>query len=421
MNHFDYRGGALYCEDVSLAAIADAVGTPVYVYSTATLQRHLRIFRESFAPLDPLIAFAVKANANIAVLQVLAKEGAGADTVSAGEIKRALAAGVPPEKIIFAGVGKTRAELGFALDVGVAQINVESPGELADVAACAKARGRPAPVALRVNPDIGAGGHDKIATGGGDTKFGVSLSDAAALYRAASQDPWLAPRGLAVHIGSQIRDLAPLRTAFLRVRHLAEQLGGEGYPVPHLDLGGGLGVPYFHEPDPPSPAEYAALVKEVFAGLRAHLAFEPGRLIAANAGVLLTQVIRRQPRPGRDIVVLDAAMNDLIRPAMYEAYHDLKPLEDRGAVAETVDLVGPICETGDAFAKARTLPRLEAGDLAAFMTAGAYGAVMASTYNARPLVPEVLVSGDRFAVVRDRMSVEDQIRQERLPPWADAP
>jgi diaminopimelate decarboxylase len=372
------------------------------------------------APLDPLIAFAVKANANIAVLHVLAQDGAGADTVSAGEIKRALAAGVPPEKIIFAGVGKTRAELGFAVDVGVGQINVESPGELVELIACAQTRGRKAPVALRVNPAIGAGGHDKIATGGGDTKFGISLADAPALYQAACQNPWLAPRGLAVHIGSQIKDLAPLRTAFQRVRALAETLRADGWPVHHLDLGGGLGAPYFDEPDPPSPSAYAALVKDVFAGFDAAFAFEPGRLIAANAGVLLTRVIRRQPRPERDILVLDAAMNDLVRPAMYEAYHDLKPLQEKDAAVETIDLVGPVCETGDTFAKGRTMPRLEPGEAAAFMTAGAYGAVMASTYNARPLVPEVLVSGDRFAIVRDRLSIEEQMGRERLPPWANA-
>ncbi len=421
MNHFAYRDGALQCEDVAMATIAEAVGTPVYVYSSATLRRHAQVLLTALAGFDPLIAFAVKANPNIAVLAVLADEGLGADTVSAGEIQRALAAGVAPDKIIFAGVGKTAEELAYALSVGVGQINVESPSELAALSAAARAHGAAAPMALRINPAIGAGGHDKIATGGAEAKFGVSVADAPALYAAAHADPFLRPFGLAVHIGSQIKDLTPLAVAFTRLRHLAESLRSQGLPVERLDLGGGLGVPYFHEPDPPEPAAYAAMARRAFDGFEAHFAFEPGRVIAANAGALLTRVVRRQPRPGRDVIVLDAGMNDLIRPAMYDAYHDLWPIDRRDARGhEQVDLVGPVCETGDTFAKDRRMQRLEEGDLAAFMSAGAYGAAMASAYNARALAPEVLVSGDAFHIVRERWTVEQQMRLESLPPWLRA-
>jgi diaminopimelate decarboxylase len=421
MNHFGYRHGALHCEDVALATIAQAVGTPAYVYSTATLRRHAQVLKEALAAFSPLIAFAVKANPNIAVLSVLADEGLGADTVSAGEIRRALAAGVAPENIIFAGVGKSAEELAFALQAGIGQINVESPAELDLLAEIAHAQGKVAPVALRINPAIGAGGHDKIATGGADAKFGVSIVDAPALCAKVHASPALNLVGLAVHIGSQIKELPPLEEAFGRLRHLAENMRAEGFPLPRLDLGGGLGVPYFHEPDPPDPAAYAAMITRVFEGYEAHFAFEPGRMIAANAGVLLTKVLRRQPRPNRDVIVLDAGMNDLIRPAMYEAYHDLWPVQRHpDAQTERVDLVGPVCETGDTFAKDRAMPRLEEGDLAAFMTAGAYGAAMASTYNARPLAPEVLVDGADFHVVRARWTVEDQMQLETLPPWRKA-
>jgi diaminopimelate decarboxylase len=419
MHHFAYRNGRLHCEEVALAEIAEAVGTPAYVYSAGTFEHHISVFREAFAPRDVLIAYAVKANANVAVLATLARLGVGADTVSAGEIKRALAAGIPPGRIIFSGVGKTPSEIAFALEVGLRQINVESPSELVDVAAAAQARGKAAPVALRVNPAIGAGGHDKIATGAAEAKFGVSAQEAVRLYAEAAANPWLEPQGLAIHIGSQIRDLGPLRQAFERLRAMTQTLREEGFPVLRLDLGGGLGVPYFNEPEPPHPKAYAAMIEEVFKGLDVDLAFEPGRLIAANAGVLITRVIRRQPRPHRDIVVLDAAMNDLIRPAMYDAYHDLWLVDEpqEGHPTERVDLVGPVCETSDTFARDRAMPVLAPGALAAFMSAGAYGATMASTYNARTLVPEVLVSGNRFAVVRKGQPVEAQIAMETLPPW----
>ncbi|MGE3142329.1 MAG: diaminopimelate decarboxylase [Hyphomonadaceae bacterium] len=419
MDHFAYQGGVLHCEAVSLEEIAAAVGTPAYVYSSATLERHFDVFQGAFAPRTPLIAFAVKANSNIAVLATLARRGAGADTVSAGEIKRALKAGVPAPRIIFSGVGKTEEELAFAISAGVKQINVESPAEFEMLAALAKRmQARPA-IAIRINPDVGAGEHAKISTGGRDNKFGVSVEDAMALYARAAADPHLDPRALAVHIGSQIKNLAPLEAAFTLMRSLVERLRAQGLPIEALDLGGGLGVPYFHEPEPPAPAVYAAMIDRVFAGLDIALAFEPGRLIAGNAGVLLTRVIRLQTRPERGIVILDAAMNDLIRPAMYDSYHDFRPvrLPAPDAPMAPADLVGPVCETGDTFARDRVLPPLAPGDLGAFKTAGAYGAVMSSTYNTRALAPEVLVQGRRFAIVRRRLTPEEQIGLEQLPDW----
>ena len=419
MNHFDYRGGVLACEGVSLAEIAEAVGTPVYVYSSATLERHYEVFKAAFAPREVMVAFAVKANANIAVLATLAAKGAGADTVSEGEIKRALDAGVPASRIIFSGVGKTEDELAYALNVGVHQINVESIAELETLSRVAGALGKRAPLAIRVNPDVGAGGHEKISTGKGDAKFGVGVAQAMRLYRQAVTDAHLDPKGLAIHIGSQIKDLSPMREAFLVIRNLARSIQANGLPIERLDLGGGLGVPYFNEPHPPSPADYAAIVQETLGELGLQLAFEPGRLIAANAGVLLSRVVRIQERPARQIVVLDAAMNDLIRPAIYDAYHEIKPVREPppGAVAHNYDIVGPICETGDTFARNRMLAPQQEGDLVAFMTAGAYGASMASTYNARALIAEVLVKGDRFELVRRRWSVEDQMALERVPKW----
>jgi diaminopimelate decarboxylase len=417
MNHFEYREGALHCEGVSLAAIAGAVGTPVYVYSSATLERHYDVFKQAFAPRDVSVAFAVKANANIAVLATLARKGAGADTVSQGEIERALKAGVPAERIIFSGVGKSEAELAFAVRAGVHQINVESTAEMATLSRVAAALGKTAPIALRVNPDVGAGGHDKISTGKSDAKFGVSPEQALQLYARAFVDPNLEAKGLAVHIGSQIRDLAPLEAAFGVMRGLVERLRGDGMDVERLDLGGGLGVPYFNETDPPSPSQYAGMVARVMDGLDIALAFEPGRMIAGNAGVLVSRVIRIQERPQRPILVLDAGMNDLLRPAMYDAFHEIRPLRQAGEARQAFDVVGPICETGDTFTRNRMLAPLGPGDLVAFMTAGAYGATMASTYNARELVAEALVRGDQFEIVRRRWSVEEQMALETLPEW----
>jgi len=421
MNHFEFREGELFCEDVPLATVAAAVGTPAYVYSTATLERHYKVFRAALAAHpelgEPLIAYAVKANSNLSVLRTLGALGAGADTVSEGEIRRAMAAGVGAERIVFSGVGKTAGEIAFAIRSGVRQINVESEPELALVSHLAKEAGTRPAVALRVNPDVGAGGHAKISTGDAASKFGVSLGVAEAMYARACEDPALRAVGLACHIGSQITDLGPLQDAFTRMLELVQRLRASGFAVERLDLGGGLGVPYFNQPDPPTPEAFAAMAAAVVGGLDVELAFEPGRVLAANAGVLLARVIHVNVRPdGRRFLVLDAAMNDLLRPAMYDAWHDLRPVRQRPG-AQPYDVVGPVCESGDTFARDRDLPPLAAGDLVAFFTAGAYGAVMASEYNSRPLVPEVLVRGGDFAVVRARPSYEAMLAREPLAPW----
>jgi len=422
MNHFEPRDGALACEGVSLAALAEAVGTPFYVYSTATLERHYQVFAAALRAHpelgEPHIAYAVKANSNLSVLVTLARQGAGADTVSEGEIRRALAAGIPAAKIVFSGVGKTSAELAFALTAGVAQINVESEPELKTLSGVARALAiRPA-VVIRVNPDVGAGGHAKISTGKADNKFGVSLAEAERLYAAASADAALNMVGLACHIGSQITDLAPLEAAFGVMRDLALRLRAQGYKVDRLDLGGGLGVPYFNHPTPPTPGAYAAMAAKTVGQLGFALAFEPGRVIAANAGILVSRVIHVHERPeGRRFLVLDAAMNDLIRPAMYDAYHDIRAVSPRPGEPLLYDVVGPVCETGDTFTRDRLLPPLEAGDLVAFMSAGAYGAVMSSEYNTRPLIPEVLVKGRDFAVVRPRPTYDEMLAREPRAPW----
>ena len=423
MNHFEARGGALTCEAVPLARIAEAVGTPVYVYSNATLERHFSVFRDAVRGLgrpEPLIAYAVKANSNLSVLKTLIDLGAGADTVSEGEIRRALAAGATPKRIVFSGVGKTAAEIAFAIEAGVAEINVESEPELDLLSKIAAEKGARQAIAIRVNPDVAAGGHAKISTGQADSKFGVSMSEAERLYAKASNLPGVRPMGVACHIGSQIAELAPFETAFAKMRDLVARLRGQGLNVERLDLGGGLGAPYFDQPDPPSPQAYAAVIARTLGDLDIQLAFEPGRVIVANAGVLLARVIHVHERPeGRRFLVLDAAMNDLVRPAMYEAFHDIRPIVEPAAGAEPLlyDVVGPVCETGDTFARERLLPPLAAGDLVAFMSAGAYGAVMASEYNTRPLVPEVMVKGDQFAVVRPRPTYDAILAAEPLAPW----
>ena len=426
MNHFELVEGSggpeLACEDVPLATIAQAVGTPVYVYSSATLERHFTVLRDALTGAglkDPLIAFAVKANPNVAVLRTLAAVGAGADVVSEGEIRRALAAGVPPERIVFSGVGKTEAEIAYALETGVAEINLESEPELALVNRVAQDMGKRAAVAIRVNPDVEAGGHAKISTGKAENKFGVSMVEAERLYANAANMAGVRPVGVACHIGSQITDLAPLEAAFVKMRALVERLRAEGLSVERLDLGGGLGAPYFNAPTPPAPADYAAMIARTMEGLAdIQFAFEPGRMIAANAGVLVARVLHVNARPeGRKFLVLDAAMNDLLRPAMYDAFHDIRPVKPRAGDPVIYDVVGPICETGDTFTRDRALPPLEAGDLVAFMTAGAYGAAMSSEYNSRLLVPEVLVKGDQFAVVRPRPSYDDMLAREQSAPW----
>jgi diaminopimelate decarboxylase len=423
LHHFAPRAGALHSEDVPLATIAEAVGTPAYVYSAATLRRHAQALTDAFAPHEgtlgrPLIAFAVKAASNVSVLRVLANCGLGADTVSEGEVRRALAAGVPADHIVFSGVGKTDAELAFAVGLGLRQINVESGVEMERLAAIADREGYVPDVAVRVNPKIGAGGHAKITTGGAADKFGVPVEEAMDLYRRFGRDPRLNLVGLACHIGSQITDLTPLRGAFGVLAEMTRTLRAEGLGVPRLDLGGGLGVAYAGS-DPTAPlAEYAVMVAEVLGDLGVQLTLEPGRLIAANAGILLSRVIQVTERgDGRRILVLDAAMNDLLRPALYDAFHDLVPVVRRDGECLPHDVVGPVCETGDTFARDRPMPPLQAGDLVAFTGAGAYGATMASEYNSRPLVPEVLVDGDRWAIVRKRPSYDEMLAREPKADW----
>lgn len=423
MHHFDRIDGALHAEGVPLETLAEAAGTPAYVYSTATLTRHYGLLRDAVgdhreALGDALIAFAVKANSNLSVLATLARLGCGADTVSEGEIRRALAAGIPGDCIIFSGVGKTDAELAFAIEAGVRQINVESGAELDRLIAVAASRGAAPAIAIRVNPKIGAGGHAKITTGGATDKFGVPVEEAIELYARASASPHLTPVGLACHIGSQITSLEPMEAAFRTLREVVLTLRSLGHTVERLDLGGGLGVPYHGQTDTPSIADYAAMCARALDGLGVEAAFEPGRLLAANAGLLLSRVIQvNQRADGRRFLVLDAGMNDLMRPALYDAFHDLVPVRPREGEALAYDLVGPICESTDIFARDRMLPPLQAGDLVAFMSAGAYGAVLASEYNSRPLVPEVLVDGDRWAVVRSRPSYEDMWAREPRADW----
>jgi len=423
LHHFDRTDGALKAEGVALSDIAEAVGTPVYVYSTATLTRHVSVLKQAIdghraALGDALIAFAVKANSNLSVLATLARLGCGADTVSEGEIRRAVKAGVPPERIIFSGVGKADAELAFAVSTGVRQINVESPAELDRLIAVAEAAGAVPEIAIRVNPKVGAGGHAKITTGGEGDKFGVPVEEALLLYARASASAHITPVGLACHIGSQITDLAPLEAAFRLLRQMTETLRAQGHSVTRLDLGGGLGVPYAGGAETASPADYVAMAARVLDGLDIEAAFEPGRLLAANAGVLLSRVIQVTERPdGRRFLVLDAAMNDLVRPAMYDAFHEVLPVVERAGEPVAYDIVGPVCETGDTFARGRPMPPVEAGDLVVFTGAGAYGAVMASEYNSRPLVPEVLVDGERWAVVRPRPDYEAMLAREPMADW----
>ncbi len=422
MDHFAYRDGALWCEDVPLTRIAAEVGTPAYVYSAATFRRHARVFRDGMATVpDVHLAYAIKANPNLAVLRLLANEGYGADVVSGGEMKRALAAGMPAGSIVFSGVGKTRDELADALDAGVGQFNLELEEEGEVLADLAVARGIAAPAVLRVNPDVDAGTHAKISTGRKQNKFGVAVDQAAAIFDRLARRPGLSLRGVAVHIGSQLASLAPLEAAYNRVGELVAELRAGGHTISHVDLGGGLGVPYRAGEVFPSPADLGAMVARITARWGVRLMFEPGRVIAGNAGVLLTQVI--WVKPGQEdqdgvhpYVIVDAAMNDLARPALYDAWHDFVAVRPSGK-RFVANIAGPVCESGDTFAIGRDIDRVASGDLAVFRTAGAYGATMASTYNSRALVPEVLVDGDRYAVVADRVNPEALIAAERVPAW----
>lgn len=421
MDHFSHRDGTLHCEDVPLSLIADQVGTPVYVYSTATMIRHARVLKASLEPLpDPLIAYAVKANPNAAVLATLASEGLGADVVSGGEYRRARAAGVAPHKIVFSGVGKTAEEMALALQGGVFQFNLESVSEAEMLSDVARRLGRSAPVGFRVNPDVTAGTHAKISTGSAENKFGVPIGDAPAAYRHAAALPGLDVRGVAVHIGSQLTSLAPLESAFRKIGDLIADLRASGHEITVADLGGGLGVPY--DPTlaaPPSPEDYGAMVRRIAGDWNLRLVFEPGRLIMGNAGVLLTRVIRVKPGALHPFLVVDAAMNDLMRPALYDAWHAIDAVAPHGGRA-TVNVVGPVCETGDTFATAREMDAVEAGELVVFRTAGAYAAAMSSTYNSRPLTPEVLVNGGEWAVVRARIDIDRLIAADSIPAWIPA-
>jgi diaminopimelate decarboxylase len=417
MNHFEYRAGELHAEEVAIPEIAAAVGTPFYCYSTATLERHYRVF-EAAMPTGALIAYAVKANGNLAVIRTLAKLGAGADIVSGGELKRALAAGIPASKIVFSGVGKTREEMVAALEAGILQFNVESEGELEVLNEVALSRRTRAAIAIRVNPNVDARTHAKISTGKAENKFGIGWRQAKAAYARAATMDGLQVVGVDVHIGSQITELGPFREAFGKVAELVRMLRAEGHAITRVDLGGGLGVPYDERSAPPLPDSYGAVVREAVGSLDAHLIVEPGRLITANAGVLVAQVIYVKKGDEKEFIILDAGMNDLIRPAMYEAWHEIVPVRAAGGGQRKVyDIVGPVCESADLFARDRELPAVSPGDLVAILTAGAYGAVQASSYNARPLAPEVLVKGRQFAVTRPRQSVDEMIARERRPDW----
>lgn len=420
MHHFHYRNGALYAEDVPLSQLAAEFGTPFYCYSTATLERHFRVFSGAFAGLDHLVCYAMKANSNQAVLKTLAQLGAGMDVVSEGELRRARAAGVPANKITFSGVGKTEREMAYALDEGILCFNVESEPELAQLSRVATAMGKSAHVALRVNPDIDAKTHHKISTGKSGDKFGIPISRARDVYRDAAKLPGLKITGVDMHIGSQIIDLQPFDDAFALLAEFVRALRDDGHPIDHIDLGGGLGVPYREDNEPPpNPDAYAEIVKKNTAGLGCTLVFEPGRLIVANAGILVTSIIFVKETEGKDFYIVDAAMNDLIRPTLYDAHHDIKPVKQSapGAERRLVDVVGPVCETGDYLAQGRSLPHAAPGDLLAVMTAGAYGAVQAGTYNSRPLVPEILVNGADYAVIRPRQTYDELIGLDRLPSW----
>ncbi|GGO55968.1 diaminopimelate decarboxylase [Roseovarius pacificus] len=420
MDHFLYRNGQLFAEDVPVAEIAEAVGTPFYCYSTATLTRHFRLFDEALEGTEHLVCYAMKAASNQAILKTLAALGAGMDVVSGGEYARARAAGVPGERIVFSGVGKTREEMRQALEGGIRQFNVESEPEMAALNAVALELGVTAPIAVRVNPDVDAKTHAKIATGKSENKFGIPIARAREVYAEAAAMPGLEVVGIDVHIGSQLTELEPFRLAYEKVAELTGVLRRDGHDIRRLDLGGGLGIPYTRSNDaPPLPTEYGQLIKDTLGHLGCEIEIEPGRLVVGNAGILVSRVIYRKSGEGRDFLILDAAMNDLIRPAMYDAHHDIVPVQEPAPGAEQApyDVVGPVCESGDTFARGRMLPPVGEGDLVAFRSAGAYGAVMSSEYNTRPLIPEVLVHEHQFAVIRQRPTFDEIIKRDTIPEW----
>ncbi len=419
MHHFAYKNGVLHAEDVDLQVLAAEVGTPFYCYSTATLERHYKVMDGAFKDTDHLLCYAMKANSNQAVLKTMAALGAGMDVVSEGELRRALAAGVPARKIVFSGVGKTAKEMAFALREGIACFNVESEPELELLSSVAQRVGQRASVSIRVNPDVDAKSHAKISTGKADNKFGITYLRASEVYARAAALPNIDVTGVDMHIGSQITELAPFEQAFKLMAELVTRLKSEGHNIRHLDLGGGLGVPYRGDNDiPPHPDEYASMVMRTLGHLGLKYMMEPGRMIVGNAGILVSRVIYVKENEGKTFVVQDAAMNDLIRPTLYDAYHEILAVdESRNEISQEADVVGPVCETGDYFAKSRRMPKLEQGDLMAVMTAGAYGAVQSGTYNTRPLISEILVKGDQFAVVRPRQTYEELIGLDHLAPW----
>jgi diaminopimelate decarboxylase len=420
MNHFHYRHGVLHAEAVDLDALAAEVGTPFYCYSTATLERHYHVFANAFADVPALVCYAMKANSNQAVIATLAKLGAGADVVSGGELKRARAAGIPPERIMFSGVGKTEAELAMAVDAGILCVNVESEPELELLSRVASSKGRTAHISVRVNPDVDAKTHHKIATGKSENKFGIPISTAREVYARAAKLPGIKVAGVDMHIGSQITDLDPFGDAFALLADFVRTLRADGHSIEHVDLGGGLGIPYRDDNEPPPlPDAYAAVVKRATRDLDCRLIFEPGRLLVGNAGILVTRVLFIKQGEAKTFVIVDAAMNDLVRPTLYEAHHEIRPVREPDAASRRIraDVVGPVCESGDFLALDRDLPEAKPGDLMAVMSAGAYGAVQAGTYNTRALVPEVMVRDDQWAVVRPRLDADQLIALDRLPPW----
>ncbi len=417
MHHFEYRGDKLFAEDVDLTQLAGKVGTPFYVYSAATLRRHVRVMREAFAGIDTLVAYAMKANSNQAVLKLIGKEGAGADVVSGGELERAIAAGIPPGKIVFSGVGKTFGEMRRALELGIKCFNLESEPELERLSDVAVSMGEIAPVSVRINPDVDAGTHAKISTGKAENKFGIPYARAREVYARIAELPGVRALGVDMHIGSQITDMRPFDNAFALMAQLIRDLKAAGHDIRHADVGGGLGIPYHFDQDaPPLPTAYAEIVKKHIAPLGVSLVLEPGRVIVGNAGILVTKV-EYVKEGGKTFVIVDAAMNDLIRPTLYEAHHDIQPVVHSNLPHITADIVGPVCETGDFIAQGRKIAGVKEGDLLAVMSAGAYGAVMASTYNTRALVPEVLVDGDKWHVIRPRKSIEELIALDSVPAW----